>query len=143
MAKQTAGFMGGFHGRLGPAVGYMWRGQWCVRSYNPYPRNPRTEAQTAHREMFKREVQLASAMSWAVNLGFRDLAYDMHMTSYNLFVSVNQHAFSLVDGVFTVDWASLRLGLGDVPPVESPRMTMTEDTSLSMKAGMFSRRATA
>ena len=95
MAKQTAGFMGGFHGRLGPAVGYMWRGQWCVRSYNPYPRNPRTEAQTAHREMFKREVQLASAMSWAVNLGFRDLAYEMHMTSYNLFVHLNQHAFSM------------------------------------------------
>ena len=73
MARQTAGFMGGFHGRLGPAVGYMWRGVWCVRSYNPHPRNPRTEAQTAHREMFKREVQLASYMSWAVNLGFKEL----------------------------------------------------------------------
>ena len=64
MAKQTAGFMGGFHGRLGPAVGYMWRGQWCVRAYNPAPRNPRTPEQVAHREMFKREVQLASHMSW-------------------------------------------------------------------------------
>ncbi len=97
MAKQTAGFMGGFHGRLGPAVGYMWRGQWCVRSYNPYPRNPRTEAQVAHREMFKREVQLAASMSWAVNLGLKELAYDMRMTSYNLFVHLNQHAFSLVE----------------------------------------------
>ncbi len=112
MAKQTAGFMGGFHGRLGPAVGYMWRGKWCVRSYNPYPRNPRTEAQTQHREMFKREVQLASYMSWAVNLGFRELSYDNGMTPYNMFVHLNQHAFSLVDNVFTVDYSALRLSSG-------------------------------
>ena len=97
MAKQTAGFMGGFHGRLGPAVGYMWRGQWCVRAYNPAPRNPRTPEQVAHREMFKREVQLASHMSWAINLSFKEVSYNMGMTPYNLFVHLNQHAFSLVE----------------------------------------------
>ena len=131
MARQTAGFMGGFHGRLGPAVGYMWRGVWCVRSYNPHPRNPRTEAQTAHREMFKREVQLASYMSWAVNLGFRDLSYENGMTPYNMFVHLNQHAFSLVErdrsganqpneggaGIFTVDYSALRLCSGPVAGV--------------------------
>ena len=117
MARQTAGFMGGFHGRLGPAVGYMWRGVWCVRSYNPHPRNPRTEAQTAHREMFKREVQLASYMAWAVNLGFRDLSYENGMTPYNMFVHLNQHAFSLVDNVFTVDYSALRLCSGPVAGV--------------------------
>ena len=132
MAKQTAGFMGGFHGRLGPAVGYMWRGQWCVRSYNPYPRNPRTEAQVAHREMFKREVQLASAMSWAVNLGFRDLAYEMHMTSYNLFVHANQHAFSLVDNVFTVDYSALRLSSGPLEGVTFGAPQWDEDNVLTV-----------
>ena len=35
-------------------------------------------------------------------------------------------------GVFTVDWAKLRLSIGDVPPVESPRMTMTEDNVLEI-----------
>ena len=117
MAKQTAGFMGGFIGRLGPAVGYMWRGRWCVRSYNPAPRNPRTEAQTAHREMFKREVQLAASMRWAVNLGFRELSYDNGMTPYNMFVHMNQEAFSLQDGVFTVDYSALHLCSGTLAGV--------------------------
>ena len=145
MARQTAGFMGGFHGRLGPAVGYMWRGVWCVRSYNPHPRNPRTEAQTAHREMFKREVQLASYMSWAVNLGFRDLSYDNGMTPYNMFVHLNQHAFSLVDNIFTVDYSALRLCSGPVAGVsfgepvwgEGNVLTVTFDRDASGQRGEY------
>ena len=132
MAKQTEGFMGGFKGRLGPAVGYMWRGVWCVRSYNPAPRNPRTQAQTDHREMFKREVQLAASMSWAVNLGFRDLAYSMRMTSYNLFVHLNQEAFSLVDGNFEVDYSRLRFCSGPLAPVAFGEPEWSTDNVLSV-----------
>ena len=62
--------------------------------------------------MFKREVQLAASMSWAVNMGFKELAYEMRMTSYNLFVHLNQGAFSLEDGVFVVDYSALRLSSG-------------------------------
>ena len=133
MARQTAGFMGGFHGRLGPAVGYMWRGVWCVRSYNPHPRNPRTEAQTAHRDMFKREVQLAASMSWAVNLGFKELSYDNGMTPYNMFVHLNQHAFSLVDNVFTVDYGALQLCSGPVAGVAFGEPVWSEDNVLTVK----------
>ena len=146
MAKQTAGFMGGFHGRLGPAVGYMWRGQWCVRAYNPAPRNPRTPEQVAHREMFKREVQLAASMSWAVNMGFKELAYEMHMTSYNLFVHLNQHAFSLVErdrsganqpneggaGAFVVDYSALRLSSGQRAAVAFGVPVWDEDNVLTV-----------
>ena len=48
MAKQTAGYLGGFSGKLGTAVGYMWNGKWCLRAHNPMVHNPRTEAQTEH-----------------------------------------------------------------------------------------------
>lgn len=122
MAKQTVGFMGGFQGTLGPAVGYMWNGKWCVRSRPGAVRNPRTPAQVAHREMFKREVQLAANMRWAVENTMREPARQEGMTCFNLFVKVNQHAFSLVDGAFTVDYSSLRLSMGDVAPVENARV---------------------
>ena len=146
MAKQTVGFMGGFQGTLGPAVGYMWNGKWCVRSRPGAVRNPRTPAQVAHREMFKREVQLAANMRWAVENTMRELARQEGMTCFNLFVKVNQHAFSLVErdlsganqpneggmdknqpneggmGVFTVDYSALRLSMGDVAPVENARV---------------------
>ena len=127
--------MGGFNGKLGPAVGYMWRGMWCVRSLNPAPRNPRTKAQTEHREMFKREVQLAAAMRWAVNLGFRDLAYEMHMTAYNLFVHLNQEAFSLKEGVFTVDYSRLHLCSGRRAGVAFGTPEWTADNVLSVGFG--------
>lgn len=141
--------MGGFQGKLGPAVGYMWRGVWCVRSHNPYPRNPRTKAQTAHREMFKREVQLAASMSWAVNLGFRELAYDMRMTSYNLFVHLNQGAFGWTadasdgteesgreaSGVFTVDYSALRLCSGQRAAVAFGTPLWDADNVLSVDFG--------
>lgn len=29
MAKQTAGYLSGFSGKLGTAVGYMWNEKWC------------------------------------------------------------------------------------------------------------------
>ena len=167
MAKQTAGFMGGFHGRLGPAVGYMWRGQWCVRAYNPAPRNPRTPEQVAHREMFKREVQLASHMSWAINLSFKEVSYNMGMTPYNLFVHLNQHAFSLVErdqsganqhafslverdqsganqpnevvnGIFTVDYRKLILSTGPLQEAVYEAPEWTSDNVLTVKLGRSS-----
>ena len=136
MAKQSTGFLGGFSGKLGPAVGYMWNGKWCVRSHQPMVNNPRTEAQVAHRELFKQEVQLAAKMRWAVTKTLTGLAREAGMTSYNLFVKVNQPAFGAVDGALQVDYSQLRLSIGDVAPVELTEMTRTEDNVLTVRYRM-------
>lgn len=133
MAKQTAGYMGGFSGRLGPAVGYMWNGRWCLRSHNPYPRNPRTKAQTAHRTMFRHQVQTAACFGEVLNKTMLTLARENHMTVYNLFVSCNQHAFSTVDDVPVTDYGALRLSLGELAPVEEPQMTVTEHNAVKVR----------
>ncbi len=133
MAKQSAGYLGGFSGRLGPAVGYMWNGKWCLRSHQPLVRNPRTEAQVAHRELFKQQVQLAARMRQAVVRSFTELAREAGMTSYNLFVSVNQPAFGGAEGVLQVDYSRLRLSMGDVMPVELNELQRTEDNVLRVK----------
>ena len=112
MAKIEEGYLGGFSGRLGPAIGYKWNGRWCVRSYQRFVHNPRTRLQQAHRGMFKAEVQLASTMRWAVTAMLTDEARQLGMTAYNLFVHLNQGAFSLVDNEFTVDWSRLQLTAG-------------------------------
>ena len=132
MAKQSGGYLGGFSGRLGPAVGYMWNGVWCLRVHQPKVTNPRTEAQVAHRDMFKQEVQLAAKMRWAVNTTMRDVARMVHMTPYNLFVKENQHAFGYADGRLQVDYSALRLSIGDVPPVEMGTMEWTADNVLNV-----------
>jgi hypothetical protein len=93
MAKFSNGFMGPFSGKLGPAVGYTWNGKWCMRSYQKYIKNPRTEAQQAHRAMFKQEVQLAARMRQVISRTMTDPARENGMTAYNLFVKINQEAF--------------------------------------------------
>ena len=117
MAKQTSGYLSGFSGRLGPAVGYMWNGKWCLRSHQPLVRNPRTAAQEAHRSLFRQEVQLAARMRWAVTTTLTEAAREAGMTSYNLFVSLNQGAFRLEDNQLAVDWRQLQLSVGPVAPV--------------------------
>ena len=127
--------MGGFTGKLGTAVGYMWRGKWCMRAHNPYPANPRTPRQVEHREMFKQEVQLAATMRWAINKSFKEVSYEMGMTPYNLFVHLNQQAFSLHEGVFTVDYSALRLSTGPLEEAVYGAPEWTADNVLTVKLG--------
>ena len=117
MAKQGNGYLGGYSGRLGPAVGYLWNGKWCLRSLPRQVRNPRSDKQMTSRALFSQEVQLASRFSRAVNLGLTAAARAEGMTAYNLFVRLNQQAFGLDEGTLQVDYTQLTLSVGPVAPV--------------------------
>jgi hypothetical protein len=98
--------------------------------------------------MFKQEVQLAARMRWAVTRSMTDAARAEGITSYNLFVRENQHAFAwsttagsepaqrATEGSLVVDYASLRLSIGDVAPVLAEEATVSEDNVLDVR---FSR----
>ncbi len=132
MAKQANGYLGGFSGKLGPAVGYKWKGIWCLRARPRTVNNPRTEAQQEHRAMFKQEVQLAARMRWAVNKGLTAVARQSGLTAQNLFVKANQQAFSMVDGRFAVDYPSLCISTGPVAPVAVTEVAVDEHNTLSV-----------
>ena len=132
MAKIDNGYLGGFSGTLGTAIGYNWNGRWCLRSMPAHVRNPRTELQQAHRMMFREEVRLAARMSWAVNAALRDAARAGGMTSYNLFVKLNQGAFGWADGALQVDWGRLQLSMGPVAPVALTEASVDEHNVLSV-----------
>ncbi len=151
MARLDNGFLGGFSGRLGPAVGYGRLGRWYVRALPRQVANPRTEAQQEHRAMFKQEVQLAAQMRWAVNVGMKGVAHQMGLTAQNLFVKANQQAFSaehtpqslrdsspilgeqLTDAnCLRVDYPALQVSLGPVAPVAITEATLNEDNVLTV-----------
>lgn len=132
MAKQANGYLGGFSGKLGPAVGYRWKGLWCLRACPRHVHNPRTDAQQRHRTMFKEEVRLAGRMGWAVNTGLKALSDELDMTPQNLFVKFNQQAFSMVDGCFMVDYPTLCISAGPVAPVALTEVTVDEHNILSV-----------
>ena len=126
------GYMGGFRGKLGTAVGYRWNGKWCMRSRPRLVKNPRTEAQQANRALFAEEVRLAARMSWAINHTLTTMAREAGMTAYNLFVSLNQQAFGQEEGHMTVDYPRLMLSMGPVAPVSFGTPTVTEDMCLTI-----------
>ena len=127
------GFMGPFSGRLGTAVGYMWNGKCCMRAYQRFVHNPRTEAQQAQRNIFKQEVQLASHLRWVLGKTLTEQARGEGLTAYNLFVRDNQHAFALSEGRLVVDYATLRLSMGDVPCVVPTTAVCDDDNVLTVK----------
>lgn len=124
--------MGGFSGSLGPAVGYMWNGKWCLRSKPGMVRNPRTDKQMAHREMFKQEVRLAAELREPVVTGLSAAARESGMTSYNLFVHLNQEAFGWNDEGLTVEWTSLQFSAGPVAPIALGTPSVDEHNVLSV-----------
>ena len=133
MAKQMSGILGGYSGKVGPVVGYMWNGKYCVRAYPRGVKNPQTQPQMEHRKMFKQEVQLAAKMSWAVGTTLRDEARAIGMTAYNLFVKLNQHAFGMEEERLTVDYSSLILSVGNVATVSLKSMEWTSRNVLDVR----------
>lgn len=134
--------MGSFSGKLGPAVGYRWRGKWVLRSL-AMPNNPRTAEQQAHRELFKQQVQLAGHLKMVLPTTFDAVSMAVHMTPFNYFVHRNQHAFSAVDGQLTVDWGALVLSEGPVAPVAFTGLEVTHGTTLTVSFDRSARAATA
>jgi hypothetical protein len=133
MARLDNEFLGGFSGRLGPAVGYGRLGRWYVRALPRQVANPRTEAQQEHRAMFKQEVQLAAQMRWAVNVGMKGVAHQMGLTAQNLFVKANQPAFGAAEGLLQVDYPALQVSLGPVAPVAITEWSVDEENILNVK----------
>jgi hypothetical protein len=129
MAKQTVGYLGGFQGTLGPAIGYMWNGKWCVRSKPGVVANPRTPEQVAQRELFKREVRLAADLGDTLVRTMREPSREMGMTSYNLFVHVNQQAFSMLPySSTTAERRSPSPSLGEEPSLLQSRQVLSSSS---------------
>lgn len=91
MSKNASGYMGPQVGKLGPAVGYLWKGRNVYRAYNPFPRNPKTPEQILHRAKFSMLNQLARAFSTAINFGFDYKAKSEGTLTRGLFVHANKN----------------------------------------------------
>ncbi|MBR1851479.1 MAG: hypothetical protein IJ789_08970 [Bacteroidales bacterium] len=131
MATFDEGILGGFSGRVGNVVGYRWRGRWVMRSLPQSVANPRTEKQTAHRELFKFMVQTAAKLRDALRLGMRTVAAASAMTERNYFVKCNKQCFSLVDGAMEVDYPSLMVSDGELASPQFGSVEVGEGLSLT------------
>ena len=90
MGKQTEGINGGFRGTVGTVVGYMWRGQWCMRARPRFYHDAKSEAQLEQRELFKATVAYAGRVREVLRTGFHAPALAAHKTECNYFLKVNK-----------------------------------------------------
>ena len=136
MAKQIHGPLGGFVGKLGPLIGYRWRGRWCVRTRPQHVHNPRTEAQQRHRSLFRAEVQLAARMRWPIAMALTDEARRRHMTAQNLFVRLNHGLWQPADNpacAAAPDYSRLQLSTGRLEAVCGVRAEVDADGVLRVR----------
>ena len=117
MAKQTNGINGGYLGRVGSVVGYMWRDQYCVRSLPRFYHDAKTENQMGQRSLFKASVAFAGRLKDILRLGFQKQALALHKTECNYFLMVNKGCFAMDGEALAVDFPRLRVSEGPVAPV--------------------------
>lgn len=117
MGKQTSGINGGFRGKVGNAVGYMWRGQWCLRAKPRNYHDAKTEKQLEQRSLFKASVAFAGRLKDILRIGFLQPALKMHKTECNYFLMLNKRCLAWDGEAMTVDYENLRLSEGPVAPV--------------------------
>ena len=117
MAKQTDGINGGYRGRVGAVVGYMWRGQWCVRTRPAAFHDAKSERQLAQRELFKASVAFAGSVKSVLRTGLHVPALAAHKTECNYFIMINKRCLVWDDEGLHVDYPNLRVSEGPVAPV--------------------------
>ena len=132
MGKQTEGINGGFRGTVGTVVGYMWRGQWCMRARPRFYHDAKTEAQLEQRELFKATVAYAGRVREVLRTGFHAPALAAHKTECNYFLKVNKGCFAMADGELAVDYEHLRVSEGPVAPVGFGEAVLQSDTVISI-----------
>ena len=130
MAKQSNGINGGFRGKVGPVVGYMWRGQWCTRAMPRFYHDAQTEAQMEHRSLFKATVAYAGRVKGVLRTGFHTPALAAHKTECNYFLMMNRGCFALDGEDLVVDYENLRVSEGPVAPVGFGSIELQDDTTI-------------
>lgn len=120
MSKVSKGYMGDVIGKLGPAVGRMWKGKNVMASYQKNVANPRTTAQQIIRARFARIGRLATAMLTALRVGMENAAKTMVITESNLFVKTNwPNVTALTPDDVSVNYSALKLTPDNAPLPEA------------------------
>lgn len=132
MAKAYEGILGPVVGKIGPVVGYLWRGKPVFRAYVEHIRYPNTERQQRERDWFITMVRLAAVARQALLLGMRQKAAAAQMTEGNWFVRRNKQHFRHENGTLHVDYERLMLSEGPVAPVTGTSAAVAPDGVLTV-----------
>lgn len=136
------GINGPLSGKMGPVVGYTWKGRPCLRTYRQHINYPNTAQQQKQRDWFVAMVRFAAQAKSALRLGLQKAAVEAQMTEGNYFVMKNKQHFSRTAEGVTVNYEKLCLAEGSVADVlfHEPRFEENEVLSIAFdRNSMFGR----
>lgn len=143
MGKMYQGALGGFSGKVGTVVGYMWRNRPCLRAYRRTINYPNTEQQQKQRDWFVSMVRFAAQANGALRMGFHQQSLDAQMTEGNYFVMKNKQHFHREGGEVKVDYARLKIAAGTAADVyfKDARFGQDETVAVDFDKNTMSLRA--
>ena len=133
MSKNSQGYMGPQIGKLGPAIGYLWKGRQVFRGYNPFVKDRNSEKQQLVRTRFKAVNSLMNSFGAAINLGYAHLADTQRTLTRNLFLKANWDCVHAdTPGAATVDYTELQIASGTLANVFFGNASFAEPLSVEV-----------
>lgn len=118
MSKNFQGYMGEQIGKLGPAVGYKFRGQQAYRAYTKSVRNPRTPEQQMNRMRFATLSELSRLFAPGIAIGLGQYARQRGGYYRPTFVGLNWKAVTANSPVeVVIDYGNIEIARGGTPGV--------------------------
>jgi Family of unknown function (DUF6266) len=118
MGKLLKGVNGPFSGKVGTAVGYMWKDLAVIRSRPERRRKPFSEKELNQQARFTLMNQFLVTVKDLLNISFAHLAY--RMSGYNKGFSYNVKAAILgIRPNLSIDYPAVLLSRGDLAKAES------------------------
>jgi len=128
MGTIEKGYLGGFKGTLGTAVGSKWKNKSVIKSRPPRKRTtPSTALQLQQQARFALLIEFLKPIRTLLNLTLKKPAGG-DMSGHNMAFSINKDAITGLYPAFSIDYSKVLLSQGSLENVDEP-------TSASSAAG--------
>jgi Family of unknown function (DUF6266) len=130
MGKLSKGILGGFRGKLGPAVGSSWKGLDVIRSRPPRKRRKSTEGQLKQMAKLKLMTGFVHPLTNLLNRTYNSVTFQM--SCFNKALSYNmRNAIGGDYPAFAINYARVVLGVGDLLNVETLTVASASEGKLT------------
>lgn len=122
MATFNQGILGGFSGKVGTVIGYIWNGISCMRGIATSYTNPNTPAQAEQRAKFSLVLQFLRPFLNYLRIGFASQA--QKMSAFN--AAMKKNLADAVKGVYPaleIDFSKVVLTVGTLPNANNITVT--------------------
>ncbi len=113
-------------GRIGEIIYYKWKGRKCRRIRPAHVRNPKTPAQTRHRDKIKIGSKFIKSLHSFIEKGYQATEFDTQKNEAMSYLIKN--CFIEEDGKVRLDYAQVPISRGEMTPPEKSIISITDNT---------------